>query len=156
MSSFSPVLLLEAFLTFFTMFGPKKISLQDIGLQSFGALIAGFIGSLVLLVCVFALSGVLDISGNMSSGTNKVEYNPLFPFALSLLTFFGSSITVFLLSYILSLLDTERYKQNTLVSTQLALYGILIYIGITPVYIFVGMQNYEYLMFLFMIHSLLL
>lgn len=138
------------------MFGPKKISIQDIGLQSFGALIAGFIGSLFLLVCVFALSGVLDIPGNIRSGANVGDSNPLFPFVLSLLTFFATTISIFLLSYILTLIDGETYKRNTIISSQLALYGILIYTGITPIYIFVGMQNYEYLMFLFMIHSLIL
>ena len=44
-------------------FGPQKITIQDIAVNSLGAMIAGFIGSILILIIVFATSSIISIPG---------------------------------------------------------------------------------------------
>ncbi len=137
-------------------FGPRKISFQDVGMNTFWALIAGFVGSLLILLIVFMTSSIIDIPGTFSQASLGNNRNPMFPFVLSFITFFATMITIFLCAKLLHMIDAERYKKSSVISLQLAFFGILTYICITPVYIYTGMINYDNIMLVFIIHCLIL
>ena len=138
------------------MFGPRKILLQDIGIHTLWALIAGFIGSLLTLLIIFITSSFLDIPQTFYQENLGSERNPLFPFALSFITFIGTLSSIFLLSRLFSMTDPERYKRSSIVSWQLAFFGIITYICITPIYMYTWMIHYENIMLVFIIHCLIL
>lgn len=80
----------------------------------------------------------------------------MFPFVLSFITFISTMVSLFLSAKLLHLTDTERYKKSSVISAQLAFFGILTYICITPVYIYTGMIDYNNIMLVFIIHCLIL
>lgn len=138
------------------MFGPRNIHLQDIAIHTLGACIAGFVGSLTILLTTFFVSGLFDMWAGIQILTDTQSMSPLFPLLLSFITFLWTMLTLFLLSFFMHMIDPERYKNNSLVSWQLAFLGIITYICMTPVYLYYGKQNSESLLLIFMLHSLVL
>lgn len=138
-------------------FGPKKIVIQDIALNALWAMIAGFIGSILILIIVFATSSFLNISWTFEIA--RLEWgktNPMFPFVLSFITFIATMVTLFLSVTLLHMTSPERYKKNAVTYGQIGFFGIFIYLAITPVYIYTGMMNYDNIMLIFIIHSIIL
>jgi len=80
----------------------------------------------------------------------------MFPFVLSFITFVATMITLFLSATLLNMTDPERYKKNTTTYGQLGFFGIFTYLCITPVYIYTGLLNYDNIMTVFLLHSIIL
>jgi hypothetical protein len=51
--------------------------------------------------------------------------------------------------------SSERYKKNVVISGQLAFFAFILYVFITPVYIYAGLIDYDYIMYVFLAHTLL-
>ena len=137
-------------------FWPRKIVFQDILVSSIWALIAGFLWSLLILAITFFSSGALDIQTKFSNASLWVwDTSTIFPLALSMITFIGTSLTVFLTYVILWMINPERYKRNLIIFGQISLFGILTYIFFTPIYIYLGLQSYENILYIFIVHTLL-
>lgn len=138
-------------------FGPRKIIIQDIALNSLGAMISGFVWSILILIIVFATSSVISVPGTFDQARlDGWSNNPMFPFILSFITFIATMVSLFLSAVLLNMTDGERYKKNTVTYGQLAFFGILTYLCITPVYIYTGLINYDNIMIVFIIHSMVL
>ena len=117
---------------------------------------AWILGSIVIIVITFFSSDVIDIPATFSQAKASVKVSAIFPILLSIITLIWTSITFFLSYYLLSLTNPERYKRSWIILWQLFFFNILTYIFITPVYIYVGMTNYEFVMQLFLIHTLII
>lgn len=138
-------------------FGPKKITLQDIAFNSLGALIAGFIGSILIIIIVFMTSSFLSIPETFQQA--RLEWwrtNPMFPFILSFITFIATMVTLFLSITLLHMTSPEKYKNNTITYWQLWFFWIFTYLAITPIYIYTGLLDYDNIMNVFILHSILL
>lgn len=137
-------------------FGPRKIAIQDIAMNTLGSMIAGFIASIIIVFIVFMVSTLIDIPGTFSQAGLAANNNPMFPFILSCITFFSTMIMIFLSVKLLTLTDGERYKKNTIIYGQIALFGILTYLCVTPIYVFTGLIDYNNIMIVFIFHVLIL
>ncbi|MDA9129087.1 hypothetical protein N9J72_01255 [Candidatus Gracilibacteria bacterium] len=137
-------------------FGPKSISFQDVALNSLGALIAGFIGSIIILLIVFAVSGFLSVPGSFEQAQLGGPTNPMFPFVLSFITFIATMVTLMLSALLIHMTDPERYSGSRVSYGQLAFFGILTYICITPIYIATGILDYNNIMIVFIAHCVTL
>lgn len=137
-------------------FGPKKITIGDIALNSLGAMIAGFIGSILILIIVFATSSIISVPGTFEQARLGASTNSMFPFILSFITFIATMVTLVLSAILLHMTDPERYKKNLVTYGQLAFFGILTYLCMTPVYIYMGLSSYENIMIVFIIHCMML
>jgi hypothetical protein len=137
-------------------FGPRDISLQDIGINSLWALIAGIIGSVVVLLIMFLFWNIFNIAGNFSNEQLGGASNTMYPFTLSLVAFIGTSITVFGTYIFSTITQSERYKRSTIIFGQMAFFSILTYLFLTPIYIYTGVISYTNIMFVFLGHILFL
>ncbi len=139
-------------------FGPKKITLSDIGLNSLWAMISGFIGSIIILIIVFWSSSILgaSIPNTFSQQQLGATTNSMFPFILSFITFIATMVSLVCSSILLHMTSPERYKKNTTTYAQLGFFGILTYMCITPVYIYTGLLSYDNIMIVFIIHCIVL
>lgn len=138
-------------------FGPKKINIQDIALNALWALISGFIGSIIIIIIVFATSSFISIPQTFElAQLEGGKTNPMFPFILSFITFVSTMVTLFLSVTLLNMTSPERYKKNTITYGQVWFFGIFIYLAITPVYIYTGLIDYDNIMIVFIIHSIVL
>lgn len=137
-------------------FWPKKITLSDIGINALWWMISGFIGSIIILIIVFATSSIISIPGQFEQSQLSWATNGIFPFVLSFITFIATLITLILTSALLHMTSPERYKKNTATYAQLGFFGILTYLLITPVYIYTGLISYDNIMIIFMIHCSIL
>ncbi len=130
--------------------------LTDIWIHTLWALIAGFIWSIVIVLIVFITSSIINIPGTFEQARLGWDTNALFPFILSFITFIASSLSHFLGIKILSLTNPEKYSTNIASYGQFAFFWILCYICMTPVYVYMWLQNYELIMMVFIIHVLTL
>jgi len=137
-------------------FGPKKIQIGDVALNTFWALVAGFIGSIIILITVFFVSQAIDIPQTFEWARLGAATNSMFPFILSFITFIGTTLTVLLTYKFLQLTSPERYKSSLITYGQISFFWILTYLFFAPVYIVVGLGSYDNIMIMFIIHSLVL
>lgn len=137
-------------------FGPNKIAIQDIALNSLWAMIAGFIGSILILIIVFATSSIISIPWTFEQAQLWASTNSMFPFILSFITFIATMVTLVISAIFLHMTSPERYKKNLVTYGQLAFFGVLTYICITPVYIYMWLSSYENIMIVFIVHSMTL
>jgi hypothetical protein len=49
----------------------------------------------------------------------------------------------------------KRYKKNIIVSWQIAFFAFITYLFVTPVYIYTGLIDYNYIMYIFLVHTLI-
>ncbi|MBW7955058.1 hypothetical protein H3C61_04570 [Candidatus Gracilibacteria bacterium] len=138
-------------------FGPRKIGIVDILMHSAGGFTAGFIGSVLLLFIVLSFGGLIDLPSKIGQVSFTMGGNsPIFPFALSFITFIVSIIVVLLTYYFLTIIDQEKYKKTIIHFSQLAIFSIIIYILFITIYVVVGVNNYDYIMYVFIFHILIL
>ena len=138
-------------------FGPKKIDMQEILISSVGAFIAGFIGSLIIFVITFISSWVIDIAWTFNSAAVWIwNAGTIFPLVLSLITFIGTSITIFMTYILMSLTSPERYKRTLTILGQISFFWILCYVFLTPIYIYLWVSDVKNIMYIFIGHTLLI
>lgn len=139
------------------LFGPKEITFQEIGISGLWVIIAWFLWALFMLGITFATSWVISIADTFSNANDWVQKTgSIFPLILSFITFIGTTITMFLTYKILNLTAPERYRKSWVILGQIAMYCVFSYILVTPLYIYLWLQSYNYIMYVFMIHVLLL
>ncbi|MFK7779601.1 MAG: hypothetical protein QM490_00425 [Candidatus Gracilibacteria bacterium] len=136
-------------------FGPKQITFSDILVNGLGSLIAGIIGSIVILIITFVLGNSVDVPGTFAGSEIGFETSSIFPLILSVITLIATTITLYLTYRLLTLTSEERYKKNIVISGQIAFFAFIVYVFITPIYIYAGTINYEYIMYIFLAHTLI-
>lgn len=137
-------------------FWPQKVEIKEVGINSLWALISWVVGSIIMLGLIFLLSGFINISDWFSSARSWVwQKTSIFPMILSVITFLSTSITLFLTNYFLHLSNPERYKKNNIILGQIAFFTFFIYLFVAPIYIYSWMIDYDYIMIVFLIHTIL-
>lgn len=136
-------------------FWPRKITFQELLLNSLWSLVAGIIGSLIIIIIMFIFWNVFNVSWKIIDPTLGTTTNNMFPFVLSIIGLVGTSVTMFLSYIFLSLTNPERYKRNAIISWQIAFFIVLSYIFITPIYIYTGSLSYGNIMLVFLGQTLL-
>ncbi len=138
-------------------FWPNKITIQEIAINSLGSLIAWLIWSIVIAIIVFFLSNVIDIVWEFNKAERAwTNVNTILPLVLSLITLIWTSITVFLTYYLLTITSSQKYRKSIVIIWQIAFFSLLLYIFVTPVYIFLGFKSHEYIMHVFLFHTIVL
>jgi len=136
-------------------FWPRNIKISEIAVNTLGQLMAGFIGSIVILIIVFASAKFLDLWRLANTWTVQNQ-SALFPIILSLITFVGTTASFLLGTKLFQLTDPEKYRPNSIIYSQLVFYGIFVYIFLTPVYLITGALSYDMLMIIMIAHALIL
>lgn len=137
-------------------FWPRNISLREIWINTLWAFISGIVWSLIMFFIVFLISWYIDIPDAFDKTRAGLWTNSIFPFMLSLIAFFGSSIAIFSTYFFLTKTDPNKYKSTTIHYWQLAFFMILTYIFITPLYVYTWLQTYDNIMYIFMWHVMIL
>lgn len=139
-------------------FGPRKISIQDILINSIWALISWIIGSIIIVVIVFFSYDLINVDVVWTFKEAKIwtSVSPIFPLFLSIITLIWTWVTMILTYYLLTLTAPDKYRKNLVVLWQIAFFWILTYIFITPIYIYTGILASENIMYIFLIHTLIL
>lgn len=138
-------------------FWPKEIKFSDIFVNSFWSLLAWFIWSMIIVIITFLSSSLIQIPNDFWSFGSWIKVNTIFPIMMSLITFVWTSVSVFLTYLLLTLTNPEKYKRNSTILWQISLFWILLYIFITPIYIYVWVfSDSAYILMVFLIHVILL
>lgn len=137
-------------------FWPRSLKIQDIGLNTLGSLIAGFTGSIILIIIVFASAKVLSIPQSFETARLSNETSNIFPFILALITFFVTSCSFLLATKLLQLTDSEKFQPNRLLISHMLFFWLVVYICFTPIYLISAQKNYDNLILIFIVHSLFL
>lgn len=135
-------------------FWPREITPQDVLVNTLGSLIAGIVGSVIILLIMFLFGNILNISGNFANQTSSGATNSMYPFTLSIVAFIGTSLTVFWTYFFAAVTNPERYKKSTVIAGQMAFFSIITYLFLTPIYIYTGLISYQEIMFVFLSHIL--
>ena len=133
-------------------FGPNKVTFSDIWIHSLWSLIAWLVWSIIIIILTFALGDVVDFAGNFQESSVGIKTSAFFPLIFSIVTFIGTSLAIYFTYFISHKINPEKYKKNIIIFWQISFFSILTYIMITPIYIYTGMINYDYLMYIFLAH----
>lgn len=138
------------------VYWPREIKINDLLITTAWSFISWLIWSIILLLLVWLIWVVIDIPWNFNNKNLIWWWSVIFPFVLSFVTFI-SSISVSIISYnFFVITDPNKYKKTIIHFWQVSFYSILLYIILAPVYIYTWTENYNNIMIVFIIHSLLL
>ncbi len=137
------------------LFWPQKTSFSEIIINSIWSLIAWIIWSITILIITFILWDYLNITWTFQLAQAWLKTTSMFPLVLSLITLVWTSITMYLTYKLLIITSENRYKKNIIISAQIAFFSILTYLFITPLYIYLWIIKYEYIMYIFLAHTLI-
>ena len=132
---------------------PKQIKFNDILINSLWALIAWAIWSIIIVIITFAISSIVSVTGEFSKASTWIPTSAFFPLVLSVITLIWTTTTVFLTYFILNLTDSERYKKNIIILWQITFFAVTTYIFVTPAYVYAGLTDINYIMYIFLFHS---
>lgn len=133
-----------------SIFWPRQVKIVDIFMISAGWLLAGVIGSVILLLVIFLFGWITKISGSMQVGLGG--WNPLFPLLLSFITFIISLWVANLTYLFLHIIDSERYKKTLIHFSQISLFWVIAYLIVLPIYFTLGTG--DILIYIFLFHVL--
>ena len=136
-------------------FWPKKLTFSDVLINSIWSLIAWVLWSVIILIITFSIWWIISIPGAFQEASIWIETNAIFPLVLSVITLIWTTITIFLTYIIAHVTNGERYKKNIIILGQIAFFAVMTYLFITPVYLYAGLQNYDYIMYVFLAHALI-
>jgi hypothetical protein len=136
-------------------FWPQKLNFSDIMINSLWSLIAWIIWSIVILIITFILWNSVNVPGTFQASQIWLETSSIFPLILSIITLIWTTITIYLTYKLLNMTSENRYKKNIVVSWQIAFFAFITYVFITPVYIYSWLIDYQYIMYVFLAHTLI-
>lgn len=138
-------------------FWPNKIELKELWIRSVSAFISWVIWSVLMLIMIFLLSSFLNVWDTFTaSRTWAWNTNILLPIVLSIVTFLATSLVAFMTYLFLHYTDPERYKKNVVILWQIAFFTFFTYIFVVPVYIYSGLIDYDYIMYVFLFHTIII
>jgi len=134
----------------------NKTSFQNILVNSLGSLIAWIAWSIVILIISFFLSDSVSIATTFQEAKVWLKTSSIFPLILSIITLIWTTLSMFLTYYILNLTDSERYKKNIVILWQITFFAFVTYLFITPMYIYIWVQDYDNIMIVYLFHVIIL
>lgn len=135
---------------------PKEITFANIWINTGLSFLSWLIWSIILFIFWLLSTIFIDIWAKFSTKVWIWWWDAIFPFILSFTTFIATIIVSSLTYYFLTISEPTKYKKTIIHFWQISFYSILLYIFIVPVYIYTWMQNYNNIMYVFIIHILLL
>lgn len=140
-----------------TGFGPQKIEINDIFINALGSLIAWIVWGILIVIITFALGDIIDIPGSFVKAESDIgmKTSAIFPIILSVVTLIGTTLSMYLTYKFLHLTNSQRYKKNVIILGQIFFFSFLSYAFFTPIYLYTGLLSYNYLIGVYMIHTLL-
>lgn len=139
------------------VFWPREVKFSDIWVTTAWSFISWVIWSVILLFLVSIISVFIDIPWNFN---NKMLaswwWNAIFSFILSFITFIASVVVSIITYNFFSLTDPNKYKKTIIHFWQISFFSIILYIFFSPIYIYAWIQDYDNIMTVFIVHSLLL
>ena len=137
-------------------FGPQKLEFKDLWVSSLWALISWIVWSIMILILIFIISSFINISDWFTAGRSWIwESSSIFPLVLSVITFLVTSIVVFMTYFFLHFANPNRYKKNIIILGQLAFFTFMTYLFFVPAYIYAGLIDYDYIMIVFLVHTVI-
>lgn len=138
------------------LLAPRKQKISDILTTWVWAFIAWIIWSIIILIITFSLSNYFNIVSTFEINKTGTKPSSMFPILISIITLLWTSITSYLSYFIANMTDSDKYKKNNTILSQLAIFQILTYIFITPLYIYIWNMNYNELMYIFILHVIII
>jgi len=136
-------------------FWPKKILFQEILLNSLWSLIAWVIWSIIILLITFWLWNSVDIPWTFDNSKLWLNTSSIFPLILSIITLIWTTISIYFTYKLLTITWEGKYKKNIIVSWQILFFAFITYLFITPIYIYLGLIDYDYIMYIFLAHVMI-
>ena len=136
-------------------FWPKQLKFNDILINSVWSLIAWAIWSLIIVIITFAISSIINIPQVFNNAGEWITTTAFFPLVLSIITLIWTTFTVFLTYFILNLTDSKRYKKNIIILGLITFFSIITYLFITPSYLYAWLNNIDYLIYVFLFHTII-
>ena len=134
----------------------NKTNFQDILVNALWSLIAWIAWSIIILSIAFFLSNSVSITDTFNEARIWLKTSSIFPLILSIITLIWTTISMFLTYFILNLTDSERYKKNIVILWQITFFTFITYLFITPMYIYIWMQDYDNIMIVYLFHVIIL
>lgn len=137
---------------------PRKVSFLDLLITTAWWFISWVVWSLLLLVIMLFFWTSLDIWNSFKSWSYwaENEVSSLVPIMLSFITFVVSLIVSGITYYFLTVTDPNRYKRTVIHYWQIAFFSLIIYIFLTPLYIYWWLKAYSNIMIVFLVHNIIL
>lgn len=134
----------------------RKDSFEEIALTWVWALVAWLIWSIFILIISIFIWNYINLFSIDSSVSRfwSIKVEPVFTILISLITLIWTSITSLLTYFLLWKTNPENYKKNNVIFSQIAYLQILIYVCITPIYIFFWWTSYDNITISYIIHVL--
>ncbi len=136
-------------------FWPKKITIQEVMINSLWSLIAWIIWSVIILIITFVISNYINIPDAFKSNIVVTDTTSIFPLVLSIITLLWTTITMYLIYVLLNVTSWERYKRNIIISWQIAFFAFITYLFIAPIYVYSWLIKYDFIMYVFLAHVLI-
>lgn len=124
------------------VFGPTRMDIVSVWLTSLGSIIAGAIGGLFTLLITYLFLG-------------SIQTSSIFPYILSLVGFFAIIVTISISFIFNRLLFPSKYRQGSMIFAQMSILSIILFVLITPLYIYISAYKPDFLIFAFLFHILL-
>lgn len=135
----------------------RKEKFSDILIISLWVFIAWLIWSIIILIISFLIWNQTEIFSWLYSNNRfwtKVEI--LYIILISFITLIWTTISSLITYKILWSTNPERYKKNNIIFTQVALFQVLVYIFISPIYLFFGSNSIENVMYSYILHIIII
>jgi len=138
-------------------FWPPKRDFQEILITSIWALVSGFVWSILLFLIILLVSNFINIWDWFSAASaNAWKTSVIFPIVLAVVAFLSTSLTSFVTYFFLSYANPERYKRNIVILWQIAFFTFFSFLFAAPAYIYSGLIDYDYIVIVFIIHTILI
>jgi len=129
---------------------------NDVLINSIGSLIAWIIWSVIIVIITFMIWSIIDIPGTYKEASIWTKTSAIFPIVFSIVTFIWTTICMYLTYMILNMTASEKYKKNIVILGQISFFAIMSYLFITPIYLYAGLTNYNYIMYVFLFHTIII
>ena len=136
-------------------FWPSKRDLKEVLITSLWAFISWVIGSILLVLLILLISNFINVFDSFSAAQAWAwKSSIIFTITLSIVAFIVTSLSLFITYYFLSFSNPERYKKNNVILGQIAFFTFLTYLFVIPAYIYAWNLDYDYLIVVFLIHTI--
>lgn len=134
---------------------PRKIEFSEMLINSLWSLIAWIIWGMIMLGIIFIFWNTINISWNMINTWLVWNTSAIFPLIMSIITVIWTTVTIYLTYILLCITSPHIYKRNIVIWWQIWFLSCLTYLFITPIYIYVWRLDYQYIMYIYIIHTLI-
>lgn len=130
----------------------RKESFKEILISSLWVLVAGLIWSIIILIFSFIIWSQSNVFDNIANSKFWAKWETLYSIIFAVLALFWTTITSLFSYKFLWALNPEKYKTNFVIFSQVAFFQILIFIFISPIYLYFGWSNFENNIIIFIFH----